>query len=132
MATNLLLDCTCSFVPGGADDGEFTAGTPISFKADEIEVNETIDVVPHETAQDAVEMNRKRKQTWTATVRTKLYSSALLAAVMGNDLGRVVVTAQTGRSVTFTGVITARPATLGIPSTLEFTLSSYGTLPVWS
>lgn len=124
---NFLLDCACTLTPGGADDGTYNAGSPVSFKADKVSWKRTRTVADHSTGQDKVEQNRLKKIGWVVTVETKLYSSSLLAALAGNELASLVVTAPTGFGLTATGVISNDGGDYDSPSTLTFELSCYGT-----
>jgi hypothetical protein len=73
MALNILRDAVFTFTPGGADDGAYSATTPVvTEKLDESQFEYQEDTVDVSTAQDEVPFERIRKSIWGATFRTKL------------------------------------------------------------
>ena len=73
---NILHDLDFIFTPGGADDGAFTAGTPITVRMDTVTVNQANQLVNVSTAQDLTPINRVSQIDWTITCQTKLARTA--------------------------------------------------------
>lgn len=110
-----------TFAATDAGGGETFSGS-VSFKADVLTPDETIETADHKTAQDKHSQPRVKGQSGSTVVKTKLYSATLLSSLKANELGRIVVTAPTGFGPTIEGIITKVSPSYDIPSTLEFTI----------
>jgi hypothetical protein len=126
-AVNILSDVTCTMLFSALDlgGGESFTGA-ISFKADTISIKESNSVADHSTAQDQYEFSRRQKTSWSVDVDTKLYHPSLLAALRGNDLGKLVLTAPSGFGAIAEGFITDIDVSLAIPSTMKWSLKTHG------
>lgn len=73
---SILHDIDFIITPGGADDGTFTAGTPITVRMDTVTIDQNNQLVNVSTSQDRTPLNRAGQEDWTITCQTKLARDA--------------------------------------------------------
>ena len=137
---NILTDIVFAVIPGGADDGAFTPGTPVTVKFDTVTITEEPSFYDGSTAQDAVPQNRANKLPWTAEFETKLSRTAAagLTTILGTNqlVGFTTTEASTavGQFDLFSGNGTLGSRTISYGeqgATIRFTIIPYGTPLNW-
>lgn len=132
MATNVLRDCVFSVIPGGADTGEFTTGSALTFLVDTVSITQTNTIEDHSTAQNATPLNRITKLDWEISVETKMSRTGavgLESVLVVNEL--VGFTAIQSGSQTIDvqaakGIVSSVELHYAGPNTLRFTIKPYG------
>lgn len=136
MAQRLIAeDATITITPGGADDGQFSAGSPVTLKFRTARFtfeNELIDVT---AAGDTYVFNRVGHKNFTVVCEGLVHSANALYPDMTevaftNALARLTCTlVGSGKVVTVDGVIERLQLNVDEPDTESITLRPYGIAP---
>ena len=131
-------DATVTITPGGPDDGQFTAGTPVTlkFRTAKFEFeNELVDVT---AAGDTYVFNRVAHKNFTVTCEGLVHTTNtnypdITYLAFNNALARLTCTLiGSGKTVTVDGVIQSLRLEVDEPNTERIVIKPYGIDPVLS
>lgn len=131
--TNWVMDdVDITVVPGGLDDGAFTAGTPVTFLADKVSFNREVSTADHSAGQALVAQHRTTKVDWTIDVELKVDSGGAVLDALAAATNQLIGIACTGGSgtgliVSGNGLLVGPNIEPGAPSMLKFQVKAYGT-----